>query len=64
MRWSELGFATGWIYSMVREMKLIKRNEKLYYERKLDSPNPKSQKQGFYSTNIWQEMNNHYTKDK
>ena len=45
-------------------MKQIKQNDKLYYERKLDSQNPKSQKKGFYSTNIWQEIDNHYTRDK
>lgn len=43
-------------------MKQIKLNNKLYYERKLDSHNPKSQKKGFYSTNIWQEMDTHYTR--
>lgn len=40
----------------------IKKNEKLYYERKLDAHNPKSQKKGFYSTNIWQELDKYYTK--
>lgn len=40
----------------------IKKNEKLFYERKLDAQNPKSQKKGFYSTNIWQELDKHYTK--
>lgn len=43
-------------------MKQIKLNNKLYYERQLDSHNPKSQKKGFYSTNIWQEMDTHYTR--
>ena len=45
-------------------MRDIKSNEKLYYERKLDSHNPKSQKKGFYSTNIWQVLDNYYTRDK
>ena len=43
-------------------MKLIKGNDKLYYERKLDSKNPKSQKQGFYSSNIWQQLDKYYRK--
>lgn len=43
-------------------MKEVKQNEKLYYERKLDSKNPKSQKQGFYSTNIWQVLDSKYTR--
>ena len=43
-------------------MRQIKRNDKLYYERQLDSKNPKSQKQGFYSSNIWQQLDNYYTK--
>lgn len=38
----------------------VKENAKLYYERKLDSKNPKSQKKGFYSSNIWQVLDNHY----
>ena len=38
----------------------IKKNEKLYYERKLDAQNPKSQKKGFYNTNIWKELDKHY----
>ena len=45
-------------------MKQIKINEKLYYERKLDSQNPKSQKKGFYSSNIWQVLDNHYSRDR
>lgn len=45
-------------------MKQIKINEKLYYERKLDSQNPKSQKKGFYSSNIWQVLDNHYIRDR
>ena len=45
-------------------MEQIKQPDKLYYERKLDFQNPKSQKKGFYSTNIWQEIDNHYTRDK
>ena len=38
----------------------VKDNVKLYYERKLDTKNPKSQKKGFYSSNIWQVLDNHY----
>lgn len=45
-------------------MKKIKTNEKLYYERKLDAQNPKSQKKGFYSSNIWQELDNYYQRDR
>lgn len=45
-------------------MKSVKQNVKLYYERKLDSKNPKSQKQGFYSPNIWQVLDNHYSRDR
>lgn len=45
-------------------MKSVKQNVKLYYERKLDSKNPKSQKQGFYSPNIWQVLDNHYSIDR
>lgn len=45
-------------------MKEIKKNDKLYYERKLDSQNPKSQKKGFYSANIWQVLDNYYTRDR
>lgn len=45
-------------------MKRIKTNEKLYYERKLDAKNPKSQKKGFYSTNIWKELDNYYHRDR
>lgn len=45
-----------------RLMKGIKQNAKLYYERKLDTHNPKSQKKGFYSTNIWMELDKHYNK--
>lgn len=43
-------------------MSIIKKNVKLYYERKLDDNNPKSQKKGFYSSNIWQELDKIYTK--
>lgn len=43
-------------------MRGIKSNKKLYHERKLDPTNPKSQKKPFYSTNIWQELDKHYTK--
>lgn len=43
-------------------MSQIKNNEKLYYERRLDNHNPKSQKKGFYSSNIWQELDEIYSK--
>lgn len=43
-------------------MSIIKNNIKLFYERKLDDNNPKSQKKGFYSSNIWQELDKIYTK--
>lgn len=45
-------------------MRNIKTNEKLYYERKLDAQNPKSQKKGFYSANIWQELDKSYHRDR
>lgn len=45
-------------------MKEVKKNENLYYERKLDSQNPKSQKKGFYSANIWQFLDKYYTRDR
>ncbi len=43
-------------------MKGVKLKSKLYYERKLDTQSPKTQKKGFYSTNVWQELDKHYTK--
>lgn len=43
-------------------MSQIKKNEKLYYERRLDNQNPKSQKKGFYSSNIWKELDENFTK--
>lgn len=43
-------------------MSQIKENEKLFYERRLDNQNPKSQKKGFYSSNIWKELDEKYTK--
>jgi hypothetical protein len=43
-------------------MKKIKKDEKLHHERKLDPDNPKSMKKPFYSTNIWKELDKHYTK--
>ena len=41
----------------------VKKNDKLFYERKLDAQNPKSPKQGFYSSNIWQELDKYYTRE-
>jgi len=43
-------------------MRCIKRNGKLHYSRKLDPENKKSVVKPFYSTNIWQELDKHYTK--
>ncbi len=43
-------------------MKDVKQEVKLYYERKLDDNNPKSQKKGLYSGNIWSFLDQHYTK--
>ena len=43
-------------------MKEIKRNDKLYHERRLDLDNPKSNKKPYYSSNIWQELDKRYTK--
>lgn len=43
-------------------MRQIKKNDKLYHERKLDQQNPKSQKKPFFSSNIWQELDKHYKK--
>jgi len=44
------------------KMKSIKENEKLYHWRKLDTTKEKSTGQGFYSTNVWQELDKHYNK--
>lgn len=45
-------------------MKDIKKNNKLCYNRRLDSHNPQSQSKWFYSSNIWKELDAHYTKNK
>lgn len=45
-------------------MRKIKTNDKLYHERKLEPENPKSLKKPWYSSNIWQELDKHYTKLK
>lgn len=42
-------------------MREIKRNKALFHERRLDPDNPKSQKKPFYSTNVWQELDKHYS---
>lgn len=42
-------------------MKRIKQNKKLYHERRLDLDNPKSPKKPYYSSNIWNVLNNHYS---
>lgn len=38
----------------------IKKNKKLYLLRKFDPNNPKSSEQGFYSSNVFQELDKHY----
>lgn len=43
-------------------IKGIKHNNKLCHTRKLDPSNSKSQVKTFYSTNIWQVFDNHYSK--
>jgi len=45
-------------------MKNVKMNPKLYYERRLDPDNPKSNKKPFYSSNIFKELDKYYTKKK
>ncbi len=45
-------------------MKKIKSDESLCYIRKLDPENPKSNKKPFYSSNIWQELDQFYSKTK
>jgi hypothetical protein len=45
-------------------MRTIKTNEKLSYVRQLDPENTKSNKKPFYSSNILQELDKHYTKIK
>lgn len=45
-------------------MSKIKTNENLAHERKLDEKNPKSQKQYFYSSGVFQELDKHYTRNK
>jgi hypothetical protein len=44
-------------------IKQIKDNKNLHYERKLDPDNKKTQKQSFYSTGIWKELDKHYNKN-
>lgn len=44
------------------QMKNIKCNEKLYHFRKLDTEVEKSGGKGFYSSNIWQELDKIYSK--
>lgn len=43
-------------------MKRIKLNKKLCYVRLLDPKNPKTTKKPFYSSNVWKELDKHYTK--
>lgn len=44
------------------KMKSIKENDKLYHFRKLDITDEKSSGKGFYSTNIWQELDKIYNR--
>lgn len=43
-------------------MRNIKKDKKLFHERRLDTENPKSAKQGYYSSNIWKELDNEFEK--
>lgn len=43
-------------------MNAIKNNEKLYHFRKLDTALEKSGGKGFYSSNIWQELDKIYNR--
>lgn len=43
-------------------MFFIKKENKLYHERRLDPDNPKSAKKGYYSSNIWKELDKNYNK--
>jgi hypothetical protein len=45
-------------------MQDIKINEKLHHTRRLDTSNKNSQKKDFYSTNIFQVLDEHYTTKK
>ncbi len=45
-------------------LKEIKCDPKLYHERRLDPNNSKSAKKPFYSTNVWQFLDLHYTGSK
>ena len=45
-------------------MRKIKTNDKLYHERKLEPENPKSLKKPWYSSNIWQVLDEYYTRKK
>lgn len=45
-----------------KHMKRIKEMDKLCHNRKLDPSNPNSTSKTFYSTNVWQELDKHYSK--
>ena len=45
--------------SLIKE---VKKNPQLFYYRMLDPDNKKTQGKPFYSSNIWQEFDKHYTK--
>lgn len=45
-------------------MRLIKQDGKIYHERKLDPSSPSSMVKGFYSSNIWKELDKKYCKHK
>lgn len=43
-------------------MRTIKSNPKLCHNRKLDTENPKSLSKNYFSTNVWQVLDKHYTR--
>lgn len=43
-------------------MRTIKSDPKLCHNRKLDTANPKSISKNYFSTNVWQELEKHYTR--
>jgi hypothetical protein len=56
-----LDFKQGKIFNA--EMKKIKADKKLHYNRLLDPKNPSSTKRTFYSSNIWKVLDQVYTKN-
>lgn len=55
-------FKQNHTYNLI--MRKIKDDDKLYHERKLDPENPRSLKKGYFSSNIWKEMDKNYSKIK